>query len=640
MKQQFVSLCMAVLVILFSFAVAPASAQAPVDPPRAPRPADDTRYSGPAQASLQGFEGLAPQWGEHWVDYPEAPFAFTRFDGDYSLQHNMVYFMGGRLPDGSNDGSVWSLSPGLVYSDMGVDLVTPVANYTMNLLEDANGAGFYIFCGQVGPGVVANAVQVYYPDSNTAVQLGAEDNYPGSGTCTAGLNAVYNNKVYVAGGYDYATPPYNWGETWVFDPLAPAGSRWTQIPSANLNHPRAYMMSAVVDDRIYAIGGSFYDPGATICGSVLCDETIVEVLDLSDPAPVWDDAAVVDLPEACSEGRAYGFDTSSQYADTDGTHLSGRIVTACGGWAAESERVYVLDTQRQYWSAFPPLNRPRRDQAGVFIPNAAFGIGLMFVWGGRSGFDANVLTIPERYLVKASGCPILLVDDDWDFDSSGENDGGRPYYQSALNYLGYPYSVWDTISMGTPEAADLAPYHTTVWFTGYDWHTPISTTEQTELIAYLEGGGNLVMSSQDQHYAYPGSTIMTDYFRVDSVTGDVTLRAVEGNAADPLFAGLGAYTLARPDDYAAYWPAGMYEGPYDDAVSAAPGASEPLIYSASGQASATRYDGGHFKTVYLGFPLEWVDTVQERAQILGAALRWMCPIMEPTYLPLVMRDPP
>jgi hypothetical protein len=34
----------------------------------------------------------------------------------------------------------------------------------------------------------------------------------------AGLNAVWHNKVIVAGGFDSATPPYHPTETWLFDP--------------------------------------------------------------------------------------------------------------------------------------------------------------------------------------------------------------------------------------------------------------------------------------------------------------------------------------------------------------------------------------------------------------------------------------
>ncbi len=604
---------------------------------RANYPADTTNPSITDQTILEPFTTLAPDWGGVWQDGLDAPFAFSRFDSAYSYQEHSIYFMGGRADGYTTDGSVWHLTVDGNYSDTGVDLVTPVTNYTINLIEDSNDWGFYIFCGNQG-GIQTKYVQIYYPSTNTAVQLGSEDNYPGSGSCTSALNVVYNNKVYIAGGFDPGIAPYNWGETWVFDPLADPGSRWTQITSANLNLPRAYIMGAVIDDKIYAIGGDWYDPTSTICGSSLCSEPIVEVLDLSEPVLFWNDAAVSDLPEGCSQGRAYGFDTFSQYADPDGTPLAGRIVTTCSTFPDESERVYVYTSRADKWETFPSLNHPRRNQAADFIPMSQLNIGFLYNWGGIYDGDSNVLTTPERYTVTTNGCTVLLVDDDMDFDEEvGLNSGGRNYYIYALNYLGYHYTFWDTVSQGIPPASTLSYYDIVVWFTGYDYETPISPEEETEITSYLDTGGNLFMSSQDQEWAYPESTILNDYFGVESVIPDVTLKSVAGGPSDPLYAGLGSYDFHRPDDYLPYWPTGSSEGPWDDALIPKSDAFASLIYPTSGQVSAVRYTNGSYKTIYLGFPLEWVNATQERAQILGTGLKWMCPITEPIYLPLVQK---
>ena len=641
MKRFCTILFSALFFILFVLEGGPTAAQAPGEDLRAPRPEPATAQDSaslPTLPGLEGFTTLLPQWDGSWVDGAVSPFAYTRFDGAYSHKHNMVFFLGGRLGDSSTDGSVWSLASNGVYTDMGVDLSMAVSNYTINILEDANGMGLYIFCGRNNAGLVVDSVQIYYPDTNTTTQLGPEDDYPGSGTCTSAMNVVHNNKVYVAGGLDPNLAPYNWGETWVFDPLASAGSRWMRLASANLSQPRAYIMGAVVDSKLYAIGGSLYDLTYTVCGQNLCNLPIVEVLDLSDTVPTWNDAAVADLPEGCSEGRAFGFDSTSQFRDTDGTPYAGRIVAACGGWSVESARVYAYSTRANQWNAFPSLNRTRRDQAAEFIPLSYLGLGAMFNWGGRSGNDTDLLDIPESYVVAAAGCNVLLVDDDWDFDPVvGENNGGRAYYASALNYLGYPWGVWDTISQGVPTAATMSGYDIVVWFTGYDWETPVTAAEEAELVAYLNAGGNLFMSSPELAYPGQGLTLRSSYFGISSIIQDVSLRSIAGSPADLLYAGLGRYTLRRPDDLVAYWPAGASEGPYDDAVVVSSSTFAPLLYTASGAASASRYQGATFKTVYLGFPLEWVDTIQERAQVLGTALKWMCPVPEPIYLPLVRK---
>jgi hypothetical protein len=349
-----------------------------------------------------GYTGISrldnfgiPQDDGAWQYGPDTSFQFARFDGEFYPNDGKVYFMGGRLGSGDTDGSVWSYDPGTRdYTDMAVDLTTPISNYTMNLLQDASGDwGFYVFCGRPAAGGVTPVVQVYYPETNTVAQLNPSDNFPGSGTCTSALNEVYNNKVYLAGGFDGTT---NSAETWVFDPTAPLGSKWMHIPTANLSIARAYIMSGLVDDMIYAVGGSYFD------GANLINVETVEVLDPNAAEPIWDDAVVADLPEGCSEGRAYSFDTGSPYIDPDGTPLGGKIISSCGGWPDENEHVYVYDSQLNSWEEFPYLQTDRRGHAAAFIPtNQPGGTGMpgLWVWGGRKDDDVNFLVSSEYYAV-------------------------------------------------------------------------------------------------------------------------------------------------------------------------------------------------------------------------------------------------
>ncbi|MBN1177691.1 MAG: hypothetical protein JXD18_00645, partial [Anaerolineae bacterium] len=51
------------------------------------------------------------------------------------------------------------------------------------------------------------------------------------------------------------------------------------------------------------------------------------------------------------------------------------------------------------------------------------------------------------------------------------------------------------------------------------------------------------------------------------------------------------------------------------------GSYEPLVYSDNGEPSATRYDGGAFKSMYLAFPFEWLPNVADRAELMGTVLQ-------------------
>ena len=566
--------------------------------------------------------GAAPETvGGAWAYGPETPFAFTRFDGGYSPLDGKVYFLGGRLAAGTTpdtDGSVWAFNPRTaVWTDTGDDLPEPISNYQVNLYENPEGPMLLAFCGRTAAGTPVDSVQFYNVALQLAGALPVEYNYPGSLSCMAGLNAVWHNRVIVAGGFDNVTPPYHPTETWLFNPdLVGSGGAWIYAPSATFEPGRAYIMSAVVDDLVYAIGGATYDGGA------LSNLDIVQRLDPAATAPVW--TTVAPLPEPCSSGRAWGFDSDSSLS-AFGRPLAGTIITTCGFWSDENNHVYLYDTHADSWEEFPFLLTDRRDNAAEYVPatggEPASGMPAIWVWGGRHDTDDEPITSSEIFELEPSLCSALLVNDDPYPEPAG--GGGLPYYMTALDELGVAYDVWDVLTMGPPSAAALAPYDAVIWFTGYDYTDVVTADEQAALIAYLDGGGTLLLSAEDQYYAHGLTPLLTDYLWIASVNADVQLDEVAGSATDPLYAGVAPRPLEEPVYWGEYWPGNLF----DDAPAARPGGLEPLRYSPSGAPAATRYDGRHFRTMFLGFPVEWVRSVEGRADLLGPMLRWaICPL--------------
>jgi len=180
--------------------------------------------------------------------------------------------------------------------------------------------------------------------------------------------------------------------------MAASGSRWTQLTGATLttgpllHHGRGGRRPHLRHRRLL------------LDGAGLVSVATVEVLNPADAVPSWNDAAVADLPEVCSESRAWGFDTGSLYEDpSDNTSLSGTIISACGVWALPVASVYAYTAATNTWATFPALAIARRSQAAEFLPLA--GAPALWLWGGYvdDGTGAAVETNTVEYYSLATG---------------------------------------------------------------------------------------------------------------------------------------------------------------------------------------------------------------------------------------------
>jgi subtilisin family serine protease len=546
-----------------------------------------------------------------WVVGPTMCFDWYRFDAEYYPGTGLVYIMGGRSGT-VTDGTIYSFNP--VTNEClatGATMPNPVSNYTINLVNDGINDLLCTFGGRDAAGGQTLNVQCYDPNANTvSVVTDLPIEWTGY---VPGAQVVVDNMVYIFGGFNPTGPTYMTERTEKYDP---ATNTFTQV--GDLNMARSYIMATAVDGIIYAFGGDTYPAGSLIA------QTIAEKM---DPAiGTWDDVGVADMPIAGDEGQAFSFDSSSPYP-----YANQIVIATLAQWSGASDEVILYDVATDtYDVGFPNLNNARRNHAGVLVPidspDPNDGLPGMWVIGGYLTGDSPPYAPAEFYPLPSgpTTCNILLVDDDWDFDTVIPNDGGRPYYTSTLDTLGYPYEVWDTVTQGDPVYSDMALYDAVIWFTGYDWQDPFNAANETEVAAYLDEGGSFFLSSQEYHYAFGLTPFLQNYLGVDNMTDDVIELDPVGNTGNPIGDGLGPYTMVRPDDWAAYWPTDEFEGPYDDYANPIIGAESPFRFNASAENNSTNLDAGTFKSIYLAFPFEWIDTVDERVEIMGPALDWLC----------------
>jgi uncharacterized membrane protein/subtilisin family serine protease len=342
------------------------------------------------QTTVQDVQGV---FQGSWISGPDIHTCFDmyRMDSKYYAPTGLIYILGGRVGSATTDGSIFTFDPATgICADTGVDMPTPISNYTINIVNDGTKDLLCTFGGRDPSAVNTLDVQCYDPIANTAfVKTTLPTAYNGF---IPSAQVVLNNNVYVIGGLRTTASPYALARTDRYDPVA---NTFTQL--GDLSLARGYIDAAVYDGKIYAIGGTTFD------GTNLYAQTIVEVMADPEGAGTWDDAAVPDLPDATAEGRAFGFEVGSGYG------LDGKIVIVGGGqWPGNSADVVVFDVASGVYdnTIFPDLQQARRDFGGTLItdytPDTQDPFPSIWVIGGQSGSDDPPYGAIEYYPLPAN----------------------------------------------------------------------------------------------------------------------------------------------------------------------------------------------------------------------------------------------
>ena len=129
---------------------------------------------------------------------------------------------------------------------------------------------------------------------------------------------------------------------------------------------------------------------------------------------------------------------------------------------------------------------------------------------------------------------ILFVDDD------GSNSDETPF-TTAFGQLGYLYENWDVHNGHanmTPSASNMAGFDVVVWQAGYAG-TALGTDAQSALMAYLDAGGSLYMSSMDlTNTIHPPDVFAVTYLGMASRILNVKGYTAIGVPGDPITAGM------------------------------------------------------------------------------------------------------
>ena len=408
---------------------------------------------------------------------------FNRSDAEYFPDTGLAYILGGRS-GAETHGDIYTFDPNTEScQDTGVDLPTPVSNYTIATLEFPDGYRLCTFGGRDPVGNPVNTVQCYSPAMNNVVTK-ADLPAAFNGYTPGGVEVV-NNRAYIFGGFGPTVSPPMTDVTYEYNPLTD-----TYTAMGNLSLARGYMLTAVVNGKIYAFGGNTYD------GANLIAETKAERFN-----PIsgnWSDADVLDLPVASGEGRAFGFDSGT------GHNLSGKIVLAGGGqWPGQTAEALLYDpASRTYNYSFPDLNVSRRNHAAFFQSRDTL---RMWVLGGYSGSDNPPYAPMEFYQIPFT--PEINIDplelwaevvvDTTEVETLDIcNVGTAPLEWKILEMEASPLSVTRSVSL--PAGPDAAPGHSTVAAGPFQAH-PASTYSLEGLVGVLSRPNVLLVNADEDN---------------------------------------------------------------------------------------------------------------------------------------------
>ncbi len=200
--------------------------------------------------------------------------------------------------------------------------------------------------------------------------------------------------------------------------------------------------------------------------------------------------------------------------------------------------------------------------------------------------------------------PILLVDDD-------TGSAYQTYFTAALNSLGRGYDTWTVYTQGSPSAATLQAHQIVIWFTGNDYSTTLTSTDETNLTTYLNGGGKLFITGQDIGYDINTDAFYGNYLHATYKVDDTNVTALTG------------YDIMAGADVTITGGDGANNQTYPSEIGLGTGAVGLYDYTGTTYTwGALRWEGA-YRVVYFSFGFEGISAAATRATVMSKVLAWL-----------------
>jgi len=242
---------------------------------------------------------------------------------------------------------------------------------------------------------------------------------------------------------------------------------------------------------------------------------------------------ITTLPEGSYHfvGKSYGF-VNSQPVKLDvlpqGEHgLSlkldkapvGKItgtVAALDGGVSINATIRVLDTPVAPVTATNGSFNLELPSGNYKLQVTAFGYATSFVDIKVVAHNSITVSVEMPSLP-----PVLLVDDD-------QGKSYETYYKKSLDALGIAYDCINVKEAGQLKAVEVLAYENVLWFTGDDYRSTLTDTDQHIVREYLKTGGSFIISGQDLGYDLKKSDLLNKVLMVKFGTDNSGQKFVDG----------------------------------------------------------------------------------------------------------------
>ncbi|MFH1864568.1 MAG: hypothetical protein ABIK85_01670, partial [Candidatus Eisenbacteria bacterium] len=233
------------------------------------------------------------------------------------------------------------------------------------------------------------------------------------------------------------------------------------------------------------------------------------------------------------------------------------------------------------------------------------GMALTTVTSASGGNPSRTAVASFATFVDAPS--ILLVADDMGW-------GNESHWETALANNGYPARTWVAEDLGRPDLPQLSSYWAVLWTTANGNSFAFTGQDESALMDYLDGGGNLYLASMNFLSSRLATTpFIQNYLHITSWTDDVGDLYAYGVPGDEI-----------SDSLTLHLVFGVPPTSADAFVSVGP--SEVIFTGTPGNVGL-KVKEGDSKVVFHTFPFESVsfraiDAPNNRDTLLGRVLAW------------------